>query len=55
VTPPTLWRLHPDWRFGQMVENLARKVNRIGDPYEFEDDKWLVAIDQLIQEAQEDR
>ncbi len=44
----TLWRLCPDMRLGQLIHFISASVDRPGDFFYVEDDKWLKAIDKTI-------
>ncbi|HEV3262904.1 MAG TPA: hypothetical protein VG013_39075 [Gemmataceae bacterium] len=41
--------LFPDWRFGQLVANLALAAGRDGALWEVEDDQLLVAARRLLE------
>jgi hypothetical protein len=36
-----LWRKHPDLRFGQLVSIVNRRMNKGGDMFFPEDEKWI--------------
>lgn len=42
----TLWSMHPDLRFGQLVTSLSSKID--GDSFYTEDDVWLDKIIKAI-------
>ena len=44
-----LWKLYPDWRFGQLVFNISRQLNT-NDIFFPEDNKWEEVIDTMIDE-----
>jgi hypothetical protein len=46
-----LWLKSPDLRFGQLVYILASKLE-VGDIFFPEDDKWLEAIEEAIEERE---
>lgn len=41
-----VWKEVPDWRFGQLIENLKRHMN-IKDLFYVEDDKMLEVLKNL--------
>lgn len=43
-----LWSMYPDLRFGQLVNILSSKIE--GDSFYVEDDKWLTAIKEKIED-----
>ena len=43
-----LWLEHPQYRFGQLVYNLGRDLNR--DIFNVEEDEWLQIIQKEIDE-----
>jgi len=43
-----LWLLNPEYRFGQLVYNLGRELNR--DIFNVEEDEWLQIIQKEIDE-----
>lgn len=44
-----IWKLVPDWRFGQLVENFKRFA-RVEDLFYIEDDKMLEVLKQFKKE-----
>lgn len=50
-----LKRIHktyfPDWRFGQLVENL-RSFSRAGDLFYYEEDKFLELLKSIVKEEE---
>ena len=50
-----LKRIHkeyfPDWRFGQVVENV-RRFSRAGDLFYYEEDRFLKLIKSLVGEEE---
>lgn len=48
-----LWKLVPDWRFGQLVSNLQKIVSENYDPFYTEDDIMFKAIEYYIAELKE--
>ena len=57
----TLWKLYPDLRFGQLVENLIR-CNYPGSSivgienslWNFEEEQWEEAIDKMLEGEKND-
>src|SRR5438876_718399 len=44
-----LWNRYPDWRLGQLIMNVNPDGHLAGaDPWQVEDDRWLVAIEAAI-------
>lgn len=43
------WERFPDWRFGQLIENIKRFYD-INDLFYIEDDKMLKLIENFIKE-----
>lgn len=43
------WERFPDWRFGQLIENMKRFYD-INDLFYIEDDKMLKLIENFIKE-----
>ena len=41
-----LWKEVPDWRFGQLIENLR---NVEGDLFHLEEDKFLIYLKKFIE------
>lgn len=45
------WLSHPDYRFGQMIQNLMDQTSRVGqvdDIWLPEDDKWKAWIQMVL-------
>ena len=40
------WKMVPDWRFGQLMINIFRQMDR--DPFFPEDDEMIKAIERII-------
>lgn len=45
------WEKFPDWRFGQLIENIKRFYN-IDDLFYTEDDKMLKLIENFMREKE---
>ena len=43
-----LWKLYPDMRFSQMIYLIAEEM-KVNDIFYSEEDKWIKAIDNLIE------
>jgi len=50
-----LSRIHPDWRLGQMLANLAMTAGRldVGAVWDLEDDEALAAVTTLLRQQEE--
>lgn len=47
-----LWRLHPDWRLGQLISNLAAWADPVeGSTYDLEDDELVQEIERHLPQA----
>ena len=44
-----LWEQYPDWRLGQLINNMQRKFGN--DLFYIEDDKLIEMMEQLIKEG----
>lgn len=45
----TLWEQYPDWRFGQLINNMQRKLGN--DLFFIEDDEIIRIVKQLTEEG----
>jgi DNA segregation ATPase FtsK/SpoIIIE, S-DNA-T family len=43
-----LWQENPDWRFGQLITNIARPKHRNTEMFYLEDDVFLTKIDECV-------
>ena len=47
-----LWRLHPDWRLGQLICNVASWSDPNTSPWDLEEDELLIAIRQHLSKVE---
>ena len=47
------WKKFPDWRFGQLIENIKRFYG-VNDLFYIEDDKMLELIKDFIKEKEKE-
>ena len=49
-----VWKQYPDYRFGQLVMNLARESDGFADTWNWEDSEWYGRMDSYLKAARND-
>lgn len=44
----SVWKQHPDQRFGQLIMNLSRDQDGFADTWEWEEDDWLARMQNYL-------